>query len=571
MIRLIYKQLFGQLLKDKVFLSLLMLLTILTSFSFFFVMFSVDGNLSALNPVEILSENQQNYLNALNSNTTLARIFLMSMTGLTSLVFVMFFYRFFAANKRQIGCIKALGVRNKKLQLFFVMFTVILSVIGTTVGLLGGYFASSILINANSHTHSVTGLIKGVSLYNLAFGVFIPTAVFGIVSMLCFGFVEKKEAGFLLSGNDMRTCFPVTLKIADKISRIAPYGMRFSLRIALRKPLSILLLITAIMSFNVCVILGQSLNISSETVFKQQTDGHNYEFDVRLSEFQTEQISDNTMSYITEKAVILTNGYELNRVVTGFYDINELYSLKNESGELLTMPKIGRVYINPELSEIYGVKIGEQLELLIGEKQISFIVDDIAINAQARSVYINIQQLTEILGISRGAYNGALSSTALLGGTTISSTERVDELNRNAVSNKVSAVINQAAGVLVGAVLIFLALYLNFRDNTHDILILNMIGQRNKYIRKMLVDVYFPVMCVAFVVTVFPSIVLAMSIQKSLSVSTDDYMPFGCNLLVIAVAFAAICLIYRGVTTVFNFGIKRVIVKGEIVDVVYAE
>lgn len=571
MIRLIYKQLFGQLLKDKVFLSLLMLLTILTSFSFFFVMFSVDGNLSALNPVEILSENQLNYRNALNSNTTLARIFLMSMTGLTSLVFVMFFYRFFAANKRQIGCIKALGIRNKKLQFFFVMFTVILSVIGTTVGLLGGYFASSILINANSHTYSVTGLIKGVSLYNLAFGVFIPTAVFGIVSMLCFGFVEKKEVGFLLSGNDMRTRFPVTLKIADKISKIAPHGMRFSLRIALRKPLSILLLVTAIMSFNVCVILGQSLNISSATVFKQQTDGHNYEFDVRLSEFQTEQISDNTMSYITEKAVILTNGYELNRVVTGFYDINELYSLKNESGELLTMPKIGRVYINPELSEIYGIKIGEQLDLLIGEKYISCIVDDIAINAQARSVYINIQQLTDILGISRGAYNGALSSTALFGGTSISSTERVDELNRNAVSNRVSAVINQAAGVLVGAVLIFLALYLNFRDNTHDILILNMIGQRNKYIRKMLIDVYFPVMCVAFVVTVFPSIVLARSIQKSLSVSTDDYMPFGCNLLVIAVAFAAICLIYWSVTAVFNFGIRHVIAKGEIADVVYAE
>lgn len=571
MIRLIYKQLFGQLLKDKVFLSLLMLLTILTSFSFFFVMFSVDGNLSALNPVEILSENQLNYRNALNSNTTLARIFLMSMTGLTSLVFVMFFYRFFAANKRQIGCIKALGIRNKKLQFFFVMFTVILSVIGTTVGLLGGYFASSILINANSHTYSVTGLIKGVSLYNLAFGVFIPTAVFGIVSMLCFGFVEKKEVGFLLSGNDMRTRFPVTLKIADKISKIAPHGMRFSLRIALRKPLSILLLVTAIMSFNVCVILGQSLNISSATVFKQQTDGHNYEFDVRLSEFQTEQISDNTMSYITEKAVILTNGYELNRVVTGFYDINELYSLKNEPGELLTMPKIGRVYINPELSEIYGIKIGEQLDLLIGEKYISCIVDDIAINAQARSVYINIQQLTEILGISHGAYNGALSSTALFGGTSISSTERVDELNRNAVSNRVSAVINQAAGVIVGAVLIFLALYLNFRDNTHDILILNMIGQRNKYIRKMLIDIYFPVMCVAFVVTVFPSIVLARSIQKSLSVSTDDYMPFGCNLLVITVAFAAICLIYWSVTAVFNLGIRHVIAKGEIADVVYAE
>lgn len=569
--KLIYKHLLRQLVKDKIFLALLLLLTVLTSFSFFFVMFSIDDNMTALNDVKILSENQLNYRNALNSNTSLARIFFLSLIGLTSLVFVMFFYRFFAANKRQIGCIKALGIRNEKMRLFFSVFTVILSMLGASVGLITGNFAADILISANSRTYSVTDLVKGVSPLTLAIGLLLPAVVFCVVSIICFGFVEKKEAGFLLSGNDMRGRFPVALKIADKISGIVPHSMRFSLRIALRKPLSVLLLITAVMAFNVCVILGQSLNISSAKVFEQQTDGHNYEYDVRFSEFQTGQIYDNTMTYISEPAVISINGHELERTVTGFYNINELYCLKNKSGDLLTTPKVGKVYINPELLEIYGVKIDDMLEVLIGKTRHTFIVEDIAVNSQARSVYINAGQLTEILGIPIGSYNGTLGSVALSGSMVTSRAERVDKLNRNAVSNRVSAIINQATGVLVGAVLIFLALYLNFRDNTRDILILNMIGHRNKYIRRMLIDIYFPVMCAGFIITVFPSIMLAESIQKSLSISTDDFMPFGCNFLVIVAAFSAICLIYCGVTKSFNFGIRRVTAKGEFLDIVYAE
>lgn len=93
--KLIYKHLLRQLVKDKIFLALLLLLTVLTSFSFFFVMFSIDGNMTALNDVKILSENQLNYRNALNSNTSLARIFFLSLIGLTSLVFVMFFLQIF--------------------------------------------------------------------------------------------------------------------------------------------------------------------------------------------------------------------------------------------------------------------------------------------------------------------------------------------------------------------------------------------------------------------------------------------------------------------------------------------
>ena len=116
--RLVYKQLWKQIVKDKIFLSLLMLLTILTSLSFFFAIFSIDGNMQALNTVNKLTENQLLYQNALNSNSVLAYSFLLTLIGLSALVFIMFFYRFFRTNKKQIGCIKALGYRQLLARLF---------------------------------------------------------------------------------------------------------------------------------------------------------------------------------------------------------------------------------------------------------------------------------------------------------------------------------------------------------------------------------------------------------------------------------------------------------------------
>lgn len=568
---LIYKQLFKQMIKDKIFLALLLLLTMLTSLSFFFVMGSIDGNIKILNRLQNLTANQQLYKSALHSNRTLGFIFWLSLVSLSVVVFVMFFYRFFRANKKQIGCIKTLGFKNSSLQFFFIAFTAVLSVLGAALGLLGGYALSDILIRANAKTYDVTGLTKSISGFSLVTGLAVSTIIFCIAALLCYGFVRNKEAGALLVGNNVQNRFPVTLKIADKISQIVPVNKRLSLRIALRKPLSVLLLFVSVMSFNVCMILGQSLNISSAKIFHAQTAGHNYEYQIQYQEYKTADIFSDAMIYIDCTSTITINNYELERTVSGLYDINALYELKNKSNDLLTTPNVGYVYINPELSEIYGVRIGDILVITISDERHQFIVGEIAANAQTNHIYMNGEQLTEILGITAGSYNGVFSAEKLKGGIVTSKEQRIEELNRNSVSNKTSAVINQVTGVLVGIILIFLALHISFQDNTHDILILSMLGHHARYIRKLLIDVYLPVLWVVFVITLAPSMILARAIQNSLSVSTNDYMPFGINPLVIIIAFGLMNLIYYGVQAAFNLRVKKIIEKGEITDIIYAE
>lgn len=568
---LIYKQLFKQVINDKIFLSLLLLLTMLTSLSFFFVMGSVDGNIKILNRLQTLTASQQLYKSALDSNRILAYTFWLSLVSLSTVVFVMFFYRFFRVNKKQMGCIKALGFKNSSLQFFFIAFTAVLSALGAILGLFGGYALSDILIKANSKTYGVTGLTKSISGFSLGIGLVVSTVVFCITAFLCYGFVRNKEASLLLAGNNVQNRFPVTLKIADKISRIAPVQKRLSLRIALRRPLSVFLLLVSVMSFHVCMILGQSLNISSAKIFHAQTTGHNYQYQIQYQGYKNSDIFGDIMMYVESTSTVMINSYEIERTVSGLYGINELYELKNRNNELLTTPNAGYVYINPELSEIYGVRIGDILVLTIADKPYQFIVGEIAANAQTNHIYMNGEQLAEILDIEAGSYNGVFSADKLRGGTVTSKEQRMEELNRDSVSNKTSAVINQVTGVLVGIILIFLALHISFQDNTHDILILSMLGHRAKEIRKLLIDVYLPVLWGMFVITLAPSMILARAIQHSLSISTNNYMPFGINPLVIIIAFGMINIIYYGVQAVFHWRIKKIMEKGKNTDIIYAE
>ncbi|MGL5437978.1 MAG: FtsX-like permease family protein [Lachnospiraceae bacterium] len=568
---LAYKQLLIQIARNRIFVFLLLLLTTLTSLSFFFAIFSIDGNMAVLNAIPALTENQQLYKNALNTNTTLAYNFLASLIGLTAFVFVIFFYRFYRSNKRQIGCMKALGFKDNALRSSFVVFTAVLSIIGAVLGLIGGYFLSSVLISANTRTYLVTGLVKGVGLSSFIVGILASTVIFCITAFFCYSFVRDKEPGVLIAGNSNHICFSVALRVANRVSGIIPIKNKFPLRIALRKPLAVLLIVVAVMSFSVCMIIGRSLNISSQKVFESQTIGHNYEYDTRYSEYQINPAPKNVILYLDSTAKLTVGSFDLEQTMFGLYNLNNIYELQNIKGVTLSTPDIGKAYINPGLSETYGVNVGDTLIADIAGAEYAFTVTDIAANAKSSSIYINANELSEILGLSAGCYNGVLSMEKMPGGAAVTKAERIEELDRNAVSNNVSGVINQAVGCIVGVVLIFLALYVNFQDNTRDMLILHMMGYRIKNIRKLLIDVYMPIVWTAFLITLAPSILLASSIQKSLSISTNDYMPFGTNINVVLIVFILLNIIYWLVQTMFGLGIKRTIAKEEISEFIYAE
>ena len=154
--------------------------------------------------------------------------------------------------------------------------------------------------------------------------------------------------------------------------------------------------------------------------------------------------------YLDSTATLVLGSYYIEQTVVGLNHLNDVYELQNIRGDTLSIPEAGAVYINPGLSEIYGVNFGDTMIADIAEMEHAFTVADIAdiaANAKSASIYINANELSEILKIPADSYNGALSMGEMNGGVSVTKTQRINDLNRNAVSNNISGM----DGVLVNA------------------------------------------------------------------------------------------------------------------------
>jgi putative ABC transport system permease protein len=334
--------------------------------------------------------------------------------------------------------------------------------------------------------------------------------------------------------------------------------------------MAIVFIIIAVMIFNVFMILGQSLFASRQKVFETQTMGHNYEHHISFSGHQTNSIHGNAILFLESITEFSIGGYDIEQYLIGYYNLNEIYILQNANGNPLPTPEAGTIYINPLLNETYGLNIGDKLILDMVGTDKEFTVKDIAINAEASTIILNINELIDIIGLRSGTYNGALSMDNIPGGTIVTSGQRLEALAREA-NNTAGAFINQVIGLLSGVILIFLALYINFNDSTRDILILHLMGHRLRSIKKLLVNVYLPIMWSGFLLTLAPGILVAQSIQKSYSIMATEYMPFGINLIALLIFFVILNMAYLGVQALFTIGIKRIIAQEDIAEFVYAE
>lgn len=317
-------------------------------------------------------------------------------------------------------------------------------------------------------------------------------------------------------------------------------------------------------------IMGYSLTLSSQKVFESQTLGHHYLVDTHFDEPRsTGHPLEETLRYLDTSGIIAYGDSHIESTVTGLEDNRALYALSDANGNPVVLPERGEIVISLELQEKYGLQRGNQVTITVGEKQRSMEISGIAFNAKAGCVYVSMDELSEVLSLSVGSYTGILGmENSFEGGTVTTNAQKLDELHRGAVSNRSSAVINQVIGCLIGCILLFLALLLNFQDSTQDILILHLMGYEVKSIRKMMIDIYRPILWLSFLLTLLPVVQIVKAILKSLSLQIGDYMPFQTNVLVIAGVFILLNAIYFLVLGTFNLGIGQIIKKENISDYV---
>ena len=555
------KQMIKELFRKKIFLALMFLLTVLTSFMYFFVHFSIDANLKWLNKLPSLNEKQAAYQNGLMSNASLASDMLLGFLALTGFVFAFVFVRFYREHQKQIGAFKALGFTGRDINSVFWKVTFVMSLTGGVIGLIGGFFASDILISANREAYLISGIRKGISGLSVCGGILVPGLVLTMITAASWLVVGKQDAGTLMTGI-RKSDYTKTLILADRISGMFPVKMQLPMRLALRNPVAAGLIIVSVMMVSVMFLLGFSLNQSSERLKESQLIGHNYNYQEEFDTVIHGEKEKLAIRYLKE-SVTLDNGRKtIDFSLVGMDEDAQVYEFLDEKGGKVAYPGEQKIVIGKQLEEVYGFHLGDEITVSGEKGSAVFRVSGVAFNATTGNAYVSLNAMQKLLGVSKDAYNGIYCVEEKAGKAGITRAERLDELQRDTVSNRVSAVIVQVMGCVIGCILLFLALLINFQSAADEMHILQLLGYQRKEIHRMLIDIYKPLIAGAFLLTLPLALGIVKALLRGMSRQIGDYMMFQTHVAVWGLIIVVIFVIYLLVQLCFQIGIRREMQKG---------
>ena len=92
-----------------------------------------------------------------------------------------------------------------------------------------------------------------------------------------------------------------------------------------------IIMLAAIMVFQVCVILGQSLNLSSLKIMQSQIQGHNYEYDIRLEHVTNKEVTNTAVPYLYQECevILADKNISIPHTIIGMYGKNDMYIPEN--------------------------------------------------------------------------------------------------------------------------------------------------------------------------------------------------------------------------------------------------
>lgn len=543
---LLFKYLSRDFFAKKTMVAILSLILIFISFMFFFVHFAIDANLLRLGG-EQLSGNEANYFTALKSNQLLIRNITVAMVAIFALILSLFIRGTLQRNRVQLAQLMSLGFSFSSMLASYALLICGLSLISSLIGLVLGFWGSDILLSANSQTYLVQGLSKGLSLQSVMTGTLFLSLFLGALTYLAGLTVRKTDLALMMKQTDGKSIRP---GLIEKLIQKLPMKHKFKFKLTLNHFSTLGLLLIAIVTFSIMFVLSLSLTFSTSKILESQKEGRNYSYEISYDNYQKEEIkpASDSVTYLRYDVDLMIKGETIAYQALSLTSQNDLFQLIGSKGEILD-PTQG-VFVNPELRENYGLKVGDTLELRVKGKRHQIKIAGFAENADLKTIYIPRDQASAMVNEADDRFNGRLTNNVQEKGRgkTRSLEEKLSAVQRSQTSNKASAIINQSIGVITGCLLIYLAVFIGLNGNMKTLLMFDLLGYEEKEVYRILLNPYIVISNLLFLLTLPVAIYAAKNIQIMTSLQTGDYMPFQLNWITFVYMFVilnALCFIIR--------------------------
>lgn len=504
------------------------------------------------------------------SDRLFAKYFLYLLLGIAVFVIAIITKKRIEDEKLQIGVLKSLGYSPFKIAVSYLVYPIIGSIIGGTLGYLIGSIANGPLANMYISYFIIPLADFKIDPKYIVNCLLLPTILLSLLSYLIALFMLRKKPLYLLrEGSNLKISF--FSKLANKITSVLPFKYRFKYSLAFRSlPKLIIVALTSFFTGMLIVLTLIGMNLLNNAIDKS-FEGMKYDYMVYTLSIETEEL-DNTADYIINAGLPIKNVYDkkgkkkkidddLNITLTGIdYDSKYVQVLDKKEENITDLLGDNKIIINRNIENLYDIQVGDTLELGLDSESkntVKFTVAGIAEEFINISGYILRSDMCKAVGYENNCYSSMLSKDKKYSNMKNLDSNLVDkiatvvnfkDMKKNILKTmdkyNVSIYIVIAFASLMAFVIIAVIANIVVEENKKIISLMKVMGYENKKISSIVLNIYTPVIIIAYLLSIPAMKALLKAIIEAVAGDIQVTIPITLDPILAIIGLIALLVAY---------------------------
>lgn len=464
---------------------------------------------------------------------------------LTIILVTIILWRLLKNEYVEIGTLYALGYRKKEILRHYLSYPVIISLIGSILGLIAGILLVSPVLKMYALFYNLPVIDIEYSLNYLVFSFILPflfllpTTIFIIKKVLRLSPLVLMRGG----GNKTKINF---IEKRIKLNRFR-FSTKFKIREVLRNIPRTILLLLGVTFASMLYLMGFVVKDSMDYLINKSYDEvYKYEYEYIFNSFQLnepekgEKVNFSPFTTIDEEKSIIIYGVEKDA---------ELIELKDLDGNIIDLND--NIVISKSLADKIGLAEGDSLEVnnKLNSKEFTIVIDRVADFYLGDSIFMPLEQFNSLNDYPENSYLEILSTEKL----NINEEELFAENKKEDLINSFETLLEPLKYVIlvislfafmIGIIVLYVVTSLLIEENRSNISLLKVLGYRKKEIFSLIFGSNTLIIIIGYLLAI--PLLLSM-LNSFFSLVTEEMnvsIPIKINQFNMVIGFALIYLTY---------------------------
>lgn len=387
------------------------------------------------------------------------------------------------SEQRLVGTLSAMGYKKGRLMRHYAGFAALPGIFGGVLSAVAAVFAAQPYAELGLQDYEPMRVVGRLQLLPALLGVLIPTAMYILAALLAVRRLLKHDTVEMLAGSVGNEKRHRRILSGSK----APVKLKFALRTLLGSPARSFVILLGIFLGGFIALLGFSIfdTVDGMVDVTNETVG-SYQYEYILSDLSGAE------DYGGEPVLVVSMETEDGRSVSlmGTDSDNPYLDLKSPEGEKTDVED--GYYVSSILALVTGWEAGDQVTLYnpLSMEESRITISGVVQNDIQAAIFTGRDQVTELVGLPEGCFNGLLAAKPL----EIPSDKVSREIRKAALAEQVKTMTDQMGALIyamigLGCVIciasIYVAINMLVTENRNNISMLKVLGYRNRRIDGM--------------------------------------------------------------------------------------